>query len=83
MSTSFSPLDAFFFVRLMIGAERERISIFVHEKRRRAAALQDAGALFGDAGETRSVLDCASPLALSMYKNWDAHETMKQYILAL
>jgi len=34
------------------------------EKRRRAAAVQDAGAFTGDARYARSVLDCASPLAL-------------------
>ena len=34
------------------------------EKRRRAAALQDAGALTDGSRTTRSVLECASPLAL-------------------
>ena len=34
------------------------------EKRWRATALQDAGARNDDAGQTRSVLECASPLAL-------------------
>jgi hypothetical protein len=33
-------------------------------KRRRAAAVQDAGALVDDARMARSVLECASPLAL-------------------
>ena len=51
----------------------ERMSIFVRAKRPRAAVLQDAGALLGDAEEARSVLDCASPLALSMEKTQDAH----------
>jgi hypothetical protein len=38
-------------------------------KRRRAAAVQDAGALTEDARMARSVLECASPLAL-----WDGTE---------
>jgi hypothetical protein len=33
-------------------------------KRRRAAAVQDAGAFFGGNRTSRSVLECASPLAL-------------------
>jgi hypothetical protein len=33
-------------------------------KRRRAAALQDAGADMLDARQSRSVVECASPLAL-------------------
>src|SRR5882724_5074653 len=36
----------------------------LREKRWRAAALQDAIARHDTAGNTRSVLDCASPLAL-------------------
>ncbi len=35
------------------------------QKRRRAAAVQNAGANFDDARKARSVLECASPLALS------------------
>jgi hypothetical protein len=36
------------------------------EKGRRAAAVQDAGAISDDSQTTRSVWECASPLAL-----WD------------
>ena len=36
----------------------------LREKRRRAGAVQDAGALFRDLRIARSVLECASPLAL-------------------
>jgi len=39
-------------------------SRFIGEKRRRAAALQDAGAIPDAPRTARSVLECASPLAL-------------------
>ena len=46
------------------GQVKRKVFITPGEKRRRAAALQDAGALTGDSRTARSVLECASPLAL-------------------
>jgi hypothetical protein len=47
------------------------------EKRRRAAALHDAGAFANSHRTTRSVLDCSSPLELCpsepMYANVNAN----------
>ena len=46
------------------GQVKRKVCITLAEKRRRAAALQNAGALPGDSRTARSVLECASPLAL-------------------
>jgi hypothetical protein len=51
-----------------------RISVFVSGKRQRTAALHDANAQFGSAWKTRSVLECACPLAL-WYGDWTKTET--------
>lgn len=51
------------------------------KKRRRAAALQDAGAFHDDSQTARSVLDCASPLALFWKGGRDARGDAKLFYL--